>query len=371
MSTDNHNSSDSDAVDVTDSKLSKFDIAKEGMRRDGIEILHYEPAFPVPGTAEEKRVERAIAFCFMLTGLGSLGFVAVYAFWPWEYEYGTASTLSKWYTPMLGLCLGVALAGLGIGILTWAKKLLPKEELIQDRHDGGSTDEDRILAGATVNTVVEDTGIRRRPMLKRALLLGSAPLGLAAIAPIGALLNDPSPALIVTGFNAKEFNDGKPVRLMLKDGTLVRPDMVSVGGQLTVFPAIPEGATNKHADSPTLLIHLRDADAEQTRKNAYPMYKEAQWNNFIAHSKICTHVGCPASLFEQQTNRLLCPCHQSQFLVTDNAKPIFGPATRHLPMLPLDVDSEGYFVAKSDFLVPVGPAFWNRDSSPSKDGDQE
>ena len=37
------------------------------------------------------------------------------------------------------------------------------------------------------------------------------------------------------------------------------------------------------------------------------------WSNFVAYSKICTHAGCPASLYEQQTNRLLCPCHQSQF----------------------------------------------------------
>ncbi|HIV57434.1 MAG TPA: Rieske 2Fe-2S domain-containing protein [Candidatus Stackebrandtia faecavium] len=360
MSADNNSSSDK-PVDVNDPKLSSFEIAKEGMRRDGIEIVHYEPAFPVPGTPEEKRIERVIAACFLLAGLGSLGFVAVYAFWPWQYEYGDATTLSKWYTPMLGVCLGIALGGLGIGILTWAKKLLPKEELIQDRHDGASDPEDRIIAGATVKTVVEDTGIRRRPMLKRALLFGAAPLGLAAIAPIGALIKSPTKDLQITGFDADEFNDGKPVRLMLEDGTLVRPDMVSVGGQVTVFPAIPHGATNQHADSPTLLIHLREEDAVKTRENAYEMYEGAQWNNFIAHSKICTHVGCPASLFEQQTNRLLCPCHQSQFLVTDNAKPVFGPATRHLPMLPLGVDDEGYFYAKSDYLVPVGPAFWERD----------
>ncbi|CAM3393895.1 Rieske 2Fe-2S domain-containing protein [Stackebrandtia soli] len=361
MSADNHDSRDADAVDVTDPKLTKFEIVKEGLRRDGIEILHYEPAFAQPGTKAERRIERTIAFFFALAGLGALGFVAVYAFWPWEYEYGGASVMSKWYTPMLGLCLGLALAGLGIGILTWSKKLLPVEELVQDRHDGGSTEENKILAGATVSHMVDEIGIKRRPLLKRALLFGSAPLGLAAIAPLGALLVDPKDDLYITGFNGDRFNDGHPVRLMLQDGTLVRPDMVSVGGQITVFPAIPGGATNVHADSPTLLIHLRDADAQVARENAYEMYEGAQWGNYIAYSKICTHLGCPASLYEQQTNRLLCPCHQSQFLITDNAKPIFGPATRHLPQLPLDVDEEGFFIAKSDFKVPIGPAFWERD----------
>ena len=81
---------------------------------------------------------------------------------------------------------------------------------------------------------------------------------------------------------------------------------------------------------------------------------------FVAYSKICTHAGCPASLYEQQTNRLLCPCHQSQFNILDNAQPIFGPATRRLPMLPLTVGADGFFYAAGDYQVPVGPGFWER-----------
>ena len=85
------------------------------------------------------------------------------------------------------------------------------------------------------------------------------------------------------------------------------------------------------------------------------------WGNYVAYSKICTHAGCPASLYEQQTNRLLCPCHQSQFLITDNAQPIFGPATRRLPHAAAStVDDEGFFVAKSDYKDTVGPDFWER-----------
>ena len=80
----------------------------------------------------------------------------------------------------------------------------------------------------------------------------------------------------------------------------------------------------------------------------------------MAYSKICTHAGCPASLYEQQTNRLLCPCHQSQFLITDNARPIFGPATRRLPMLPLEVDERASSWRSRDYTMPVGPAFWER-----------
>jgi ubiquinol-cytochrome c reductase iron-sulfur subunit len=37
---------------------------------------------------------------------------------------------------------------------------------------------------------------------------------------------------------------------------------------------------------------------------------------------------------------------------------LFGPAARSLPQLPITVDEQGYFAAVSDFVGPVGPAFW-------------
>jgi ubiquinol-cytochrome c reductase iron-sulfur subunit len=42
------------------------------------------------------------------------------------------------------------------------------------------------------------------------------------------------------------------------------------------------------------------------------------------------------------------------------AQPIFGPAARALPQLPLAIDDDGYVTAQSDFHEPVGPTFWNR-----------
>jgi ubiquinol-cytochrome c reductase iron-sulfur subunit len=81
----------------------------------------------------------------------------------------------------------------------------------------------------------------------------------------------------------------------------------------------------------------------------------------VAYSKICTHVGCPVALYEQQTHHLLCPCHQSQFDITHEAQVIFGPAKRPLPQLPITIDSEGYLVAQSDFHEPVGASFWERE----------
>ena len=115
-----------------------------------------------------------------------------------------------------------------------------------------------------------------------------------------------------------------------------------------------------HAGQPVLSRGPRPADARLTEANAKPINKGSQWGNLVAYTKICSHAGCPASLYEQQTNRLLCPCHQSQFQITDNARPVFGPASRALAQLPIDVDGEGYLYARSDYPVPVGPAFWER-----------
>jgi ubiquinol-cytochrome c reductase iron-sulfur subunit len=347
--------------DVDDPALTRFDLVQEGARRDGVEIVHYKPRFPVPGTKVERRIERTIALMLVLCGLLAIAFVVLYIWWPWEYKAG--ANANKWYTPLLGLTLGGSLVFLALAIITWGKKLLPEEISVQDRHDGASSRDEVALTGATIVNMGDELGIARRPLLKAAVLLPGIGLGAAAVAPlVGGLIkspHEPDPIFFSTGWNP-ENNGGKPVRLVRMDGSPIRPEDVSVGGQMTVFPGIPGGATNEYADSPTLLIHLRPEDARAAKDKAKPINVGSQWGDFIAYSKICTHAGCPASLYEQQTNRLLCPCHQSQFIITDNARPIFGPASRSLPQLPLSRDDEGYFIATSDYKVAVGPAFWER-----------
>jgi len=81
----------------------------------------------------------------------------------------------------------------------------------------------------------------------------------------------------------------------------------------------------------------------------------------VAYSKLCTHTGCPVGLYEAEDHLLLCPCHQSTFEVLAGARPVFGPATRALPQLPLGVDDEGFLVATGDFEGPVSAGFWDRD----------
>lgn len=359
--TSNHDRGDNPNLDPRNDD--RFELVREGARRDGVEIVHYAPRFAVEGTRAERRVVRTIGLCFLVTFLAGVGFAAVYVFWPWE-PHGSTGGPDKVYTTLLGLLLGVTLLGLGLGVVSWAKKLLPEEVSIQDRHDGASSPEDASTTAATIANMGVELGVTRRPLLKYSLGLGALGVGAAAVMPLGALVKNPHSRdqLIRTGW--APGSDGKPIRLVREDGTPVRPDDVSVGGQITVFPDIPGGASNEHADSPTLLIHLDEQAARQARDAAENSSKNrgSQWGNFVAFSKICTHAGCPASLYERRTNKLLCPCHQSQFRITDNARPIFGPASRRLPQLPLDVDSQGYFVARHDYPEPIGPGFWERPS---------
>ncbi|MFI7577816.1 ubiquinol-cytochrome c reductase iron-sulfur subunit [Micromonospora sp. NPDC049497] len=349
-------------VDVTDRSLSRFEVVREGARRDDIEIVHYEPQVAA-GSKAERRLVRTVTLLFLTAGLASTAFLAVFIWWPWRYRL--LGEIEEYYTPLLGTTMGIALLGVGFGILVWGKKLLPKEVSIQDRHEGAVSPDDRVITGQTMLHMADELGVRRRPLLGVSLLAGLVPVGAVAAAPlVGGLISDPHKdnQLFRTGFApADEQGAITRVRLVREDGRPVRPSDLLPGAQVTVFPGIPHGVSNQYADSVTLLIHLRPLDALQARENNQEVGKQDwMWGNYIAYSKICTHAGCPASLYEQQTNRLLCPCHQSQFLITDNAIPIFGPASRRLPQLPIEVDDEGFFVASSDYQEPIGPDFWER-----------
>ena len=112
--------------------------------------------------------------------------------------------------------------------------------------------------------------------------------------------------------------------------------------------------------NPVMLIRIKPEDMHRV------VYRKGQetfnFGELFAYTKVCSHLGCPSSLYEQQTYRILCPCHQSQFDALHFAKPIFGPAARALAQLPITIDKDGYLVANGDFIEPVGPAFWERKS---------
>ena len=136
---------------------------------------------------------------------------------------------------------------------------------------------------------------------------------------------------------------------------------MTIGSAVHVIPesltelSHSDGYLEEKAKAIVLLMRLRPEELIESPEKA-----DWSYDGIVAYSKVCTHVGCPVALYEQHTHHLLCPCHQSQFDVTDHAAVIFGPAARPLPQLPITVDADGYLVARSDFHEPVGPSFWER-----------
>jgi ubiquinol-cytochrome c reductase iron-sulfur subunit len=323
---------------------------------DGVYIVHRRNRFPIPGTHAEKRAERAVSMMFLLAALAGIGFIVAFVALPYHWTLPGTSQNFRYYTPVLGSLLGLMLVLMGFGAVLWAKWLMPEEEAVQDRHDVPSTEEDKILTGATLSVGLQDTGLPRRSMLLRSLgLAGGALATIPLVALVGALIKKPGDQLDHTAFGTQQDKYPNGVPIINYDGTRIGPADMQAGGIATVFPV---GAV-KDAASPTLIIRLRPGQQVKARKGQAGY----GWGDFVAFSKICTHAGCPASLYEQQTTRLLCPCHQSQFEVLQDAKPVFGPATRSLPKLPLGVevvDGHQYFVALKDFQEPIGPGFWER-----------
>jgi ubiquinol-cytochrome c reductase iron-sulfur subunit len=333
--------------------MSREDLDRLGARYDGVEILHVDPG-PAPGSPLEKRAIRQVGLVFALSGLFAFLFVVVYVgsgwFLPdWHWEV-TENGWSALFTPLLGLCMGLSLALVGIGLVMFTKKLLPHETAVQDKHDGSHFD--RVTSGATLVGGFHNSGLARRKLITRSLGFLGAGVGLMLIMPLGGLIKNPNKG---NPLGTTEWAKG--VRLVRDDGTPIRPGDQSPGSLETVFPAVPGG--NRQPDAATMLIRLRPEQLEI--EDPRPGQADFRYGEYVAFSKICTHAGCPVSLYEQETSRILCPCHQSQFLVTQGAKPVFGPATRPLPQLPLDVDDEGYFVARSDYIEAVGPTYWNRE----------
>ncbi|WP_104165087.1 ubiquinol-cytochrome c reductase iron-sulfur subunit [Arthrobacter sp. SX1312] len=295
----------------------------------------------------EKRAERQVALLFFISVLGTLLFFAGYFLVPLD---ETIARL-RLQNLMLGLGTAFAMLGIGVGIVHWAKTLMPDHEVTEQRHEI-RPEQDRRDAEKIVNDILDESGIKRRPLIRNTLL------GAALLAPLPAIVifRDLGP---LPGNVLRQTMWDTGVRLTRDpSGTPIRASDVTIG---SAFHVIPEGlneAEHKLEEKAKAVVLLMRLDPEEL--NPSPGRENWAYDGIVAYSKICTHVGCPVALYEQQTHHLLCPCHQSTFDLEQECKVIFGPAARPLPQLPIEVDDEGYLVASSDFQEPVGPSFWER-----------
>lgn len=391
--------------------MSNEELARLGTELDGVTVAYRKERFPIANDPAEKRAATKVGVWLVIAIVAGLGFLATYLFWPWKYKGLGDEGLWTYtlYTPMLGLTAGLAILSLAFAVVIYIKNIMPEEIAVQRRHDGPSEEVDRRTIVALLNDSWETSTLGRRKVLKSLLGFGGVLAGLVVIAPLGGMVKNPwkAGALGIQGdgtlwTSGWSLTDRKGVKVYLGRDTgaiaekhenstgehytthgvtrlvRMRPEDLAAAAMETVFP-LPEDLVNdgdrynkeaavyeEHMHSihgprnAVMLIRLRSSDA--AKAVAREGQEDFHYGDYFAYSKICTHIGCPTSLYEAQTNRILCPCHQSQFDALRWGKPVFGPAARALPQLPITVDEEGYLVAAGDFIEPVGPAFWERKS---------
>lgn len=309
-----------------------------------------------------KHAVRTVYTLFYISLAASLWAVAAYMLFPIESGAIVAIRNNNLF---VGLGIALALLAIGIAAIHWTKAIMSDKEYVQVRHATRGRDSTRIAAAWAFADADKESGFGRRTVIRNSMIAAVA----ASLAPAVILFRGLAPES-----SAAQPNAGNPVALLEEtmwtegmrlahdpEGTPIRAADVTLGSAVHVIPEAladlshEEGYLEAKAKAIVLLMRLLPEDLNETPEKA-----DWSYDGIVAYSKVCTHVGCPVALYEQQTHHLLCPCHQSQFDVANGAAVIFGPAARPLPQLPIMVDDEGYLVARSGFTEPVGPSFWER-----------
>jgi ubiquinol-cytochrome c reductase iron-sulfur subunit len=291
-----------------------------------------------------KRVENIIAVTFVVA-MVFFGLAGA-AYW------------QNWNPWIFGGALGAGLFALGFGLTAWGKYLMPQGPFVEERHALASTPEERDSMSAAL---VERSAVvvKRRKMLGGLFALGAGVFGIVAAFPLIRSLG-PLPK---DEYDVSQWKAGSV--LVDSNGRPIRKETLVIGGIMTVFPRNQMRIENGQvtftdqglATDQTVLIRVSDQPL-----NPPTMPGRENWtpDGYVAYSKVCTHLGCPVGLYEQQLELLVCPCHQSMFNVRNGAVPQFGPAPRPLPQLALGYNDQGYLIATAPYDEPLGPGFFER-----------
>jgi len=309
-----------------------------------------------------KAAVRTVYTLFYLSVAGSIWAIAAYMLFPIESGSLVAIRNNNLF---IGLGIALALLAIGIGAIHWSKAVMSDKEFVEERHPTRGKDATREAAIQVFAEANEESGFGRRTMIRNSLIAAVVASVLPGVTLLRGLAPHSTPSNPIAGdpvalMSQTMWTSG--VRLARDpSGTPIRAADVTLGSAFQVIPETlnqldhSSGYLEEKAKAIVLLMRLRPEDLHEAEDR-----KDWSYNGIVAYSKVCTHVGCPVALYEQNTHHLLCPCHQSQFDVANHAAVIFGPAARPLPQLPITVDAEGYLIAKSDFTEPVGPSFWER-----------
>lgn len=320
------------------------------------------PRFTDVDEAAHRRASNLSVMLFGASSLLAIAAVVVYFAVSNTVTFAVGSSEYRLQHIAFGVLMGLSILCIGVGAVHWARTIMSDKEMVEERHEAASSDDDREAVAGKFADGVEDSGIGRRKLLGVSL---AGALGTVALPPL-VLLADMGP------WPTKDVREETIEQTLWAEGIYLVTDVTYRRIKAADMPlnelvnAQPENLQELHgaeyqraiAKSSILIVRM-DPNRIKTPES------RGDWNvgGIQCYSKICTHVGCPVNLFERQTGHLLCPCHQSTFDLGDSGVVIFGPAGRSLPQLPITTDKDGYLIARSDFTVPVGPSYFERDSS--------
>ena len=348
---DPHNlSRELDTVD----NLDRFPVTDPGV----------EEHIPRLTDVDEKAADRAtrqVATMFGLVPLLAIAFVVIYFAVPRDATFDVGFLHANAQHVGLGVTLGLAILLIGVGAVQWARQLMTDVEMVDERHEATSSPEDRAAILQDLEAGVEESKIARRKVLGYSLV---GALGVLVL-PVVALFADlgPWPTKRRRAATIEHTTWAEGVRLV-NDVTFLpmKPEGIEIGQLVNAEPAtlteLHGVEFNVEKAKAAIIVVRMDPNSIKIPESR----KDWAVGGILCYSKICTHVGCPISLWEQQTHPLLCPCHQSTFDLGNSGVVVFGPAARALPQLPITTDAEGFLVARSGFTVPVGPSYFERDS---------
>jgi ubiquinol-cytochrome c reductase iron-sulfur subunit len=281
----------------------------------------------------DPRAEVAVAGLLVAGGLLTLAFAVLVAAYS--------------QTQILGATLAAGLACIGGALALASRRVVVQETEVEERQP---------VPEVVDAALAEDVAAGGEGLSRRRLLAGAA--GVAGCGLAGALVLP----LTALGPRLDDAPDGGPWRrgrrLADPQGRPLRAADIGIGSMWNALPAADPGAL-EDLTAPIVVVRVDPAalDLPPERRDWAP-------DGILAFSQICTHAACAVTLFrypvDEDTSKppgLVCPCHYSTFDVRRGAVPVFGPAARPLPQLPLAVDAEGFLVAAGPLSGSVGPSF--------------
>lgn len=255
----------------------------------------------------ERAADRTVYTLFYVSVAASIWAVAAYMLFPIE----DGSMLSIRNNNLwIGLGIAFALLAIGVGAIHWSKALMSDKEYVEERHSTRGSEATRAAAVEAFAIANEESGFGRRKMIRNSLIAAVAASILPGLALFRGLAphstaENPTAGDPVALLNHTMWKEGE--RLALDpEGTPIKASSVTLGSAFHVIPeslkslSHHDGYLEEKAKAIVLLMRLLPEQLKEDEDR-----KSWSYDGIVAYSKVCTHVGCPVALYEQQTHHLL------------------------------------------------------------------